>query len=46
MRVCQFRHDGNVPGNPVFWKDDYLYFTGVLRSVKPPRQDAANRRRC
>jgi hypothetical protein len=31
-----------VPGNPVFWKDDSLHFTGVLQAVKP----AINRRRC
>ncbi len=42
MRVCQFRHDGNLDlqcsgGQEAAVQEDlHFYFTGRLRPVKPP----------
>ena len=42
MRVCQFRHDGNLDCNaaaalrPPCQEDQHLYFTGMSRPVNTP----------
>jgi hypothetical protein len=45
MRVCQFRHDGNLelamqrrPQGPPCQEDQHFYFTGTSQTVKPLTQ--------
>jgi hypothetical protein len=48
MRVCQFRHDGNLICNaaaaagPPSQEDQRLYFTGMSETVKPPCPNCPN----
>jgi hypothetical protein len=52
MRVCQYRHDGNLDCNaaaaarPPSQEDQHFYFTGLSQPVKPrlPRPEADSRR--